>query len=313
MRNHPTRLERAEAALTLKGIGKGIVDKLRKLDPPRHPLPPAPERRKPRASRKRKRGEESTTLTFEPGSFDVSLVLDTREIKNKSERDYIPAQLRECGVDVKVRQLALGDMLWIARRHDDNAELVLDHIVERKTKDDLVRSITDGRFREQKERLTRSGIARVVYIFEDGPAPEFNQQAIDTAIYTTLMVDGFFVKRTTSTDRTIAYLADLHAEITATHGTTQTGIRFDSFNARNTKKARTTLGDLFAKMLATVRDVSGATALEIAAHYKTPSQLIEAYAACSDDDQRQTMVCDALGRKTINRTASKNVWETWCS
>lgn len=58
-----------------------------------------------------------------------------------------------------MRSLDLGDALWIAkRRHnsdsvrrlDEDDEIVLDWIVERKRLDDLVGSIKDGRFREQK-------------------------------------------------------------------------------------------------------------------------------------------------------------------
>jgi crossover junction endonuclease MUS81 len=54
-----------------------------------------------------------------------------------------------------VRKLHVGDFVWVAQETRPRdpvrpAELVLDHIVERKRLDDLCSSIIDGRFREQK-------------------------------------------------------------------------------------------------------------------------------------------------------------------
>ena len=50
---------------------------------------------------------------------------------------------------------------WLSR------ELVLDYVVERKRIDDLVASIRDGRYREQKFRFARSGINRPIYLVEN--------------------------------------------------------------------------------------------------------------------------------------------------
>lgn len=50
----------------------------------------------------------------------------------------------ECTVEV--RQLKLGDYLWVARQKGTNRELVLDCIVERKRLDDLGHSIKSDRY-----------------------------------------------------------------------------------------------------------------------------------------------------------------------
>jgi crossover junction endonuclease MUS81 len=93
------------------------------------------------------------------GSFTVQLVLDTREIRTKTDRDYMQEELAKKGVSPIVRSLELGDALWVAKCHDSRAleaygeegdEVMLDWIVERKRLDDLVGSIKDGRFQEQK-------------------------------------------------------------------------------------------------------------------------------------------------------------------
>lgn len=95
---------------------------------------------------------------LQPSEFDVHLVLDTREIRAKQDRDYIQEELTRKGVKPIMRSLDLGDALWVAKRkgsntlgsESENDEVVLDWVVERKRLDDLVGSIKDGRFHEQK-------------------------------------------------------------------------------------------------------------------------------------------------------------------
>ena len=52
-----------------------------------------------------------------------------------------------------VRKLTIGDYLWICKPRSGSGkdqELVLPFVVERKRLDDLVSSMKDGRFKEQK-------------------------------------------------------------------------------------------------------------------------------------------------------------------
>jgi ERCC4 domain len=93
--------------------------------------------------------------SYPPGSFEVVLVLDSREIKSRRDRDYMRDMLHQRGVTVDVRSLELGDAIWVARQCTDDGpvdELFLDIVLERKRMDDLVSSIKDGRFKEQKVR-----------------------------------------------------------------------------------------------------------------------------------------------------------------
>jgi hypothetical protein len=101
--------------------------------------------------------------SFPPGSFEVMLVLDSREVRSRRDRDYIRDMLQKRGINVDVRSLDLGDVMWVAQKTTDDGpveELFLDIVLERKRMDDLVSSIKDGRFKEQKvERgtLVRAG------------------------------------------------------------------------------------------------------------------------------------------------------------
>ena len=160
-----------------------------------------------------------------PGTFTVQLVLDTREVRSKTDRDYIHDELSKKGIKPILRALELGDFFWVAKMKDPSLllhhgetdehsdELALDWIVERKRLDDLVGSITDGRFSEQKFRLKKSGIRNVVYLIEDFSLSSEKEtrfhEAIQSAIASTQVVNGYFVKRTQKIDETIRYIARL--------------------------------------------------------------------------------------------------------
>lgn len=157
---------------------------------------------------------------FEPiivpaGTFKIQLVIDNREVKTPKDRAFIDDQLYRGGIELQARVLEVGDALWIAKC-DDGREFVLDHIVERKRMDDLVASIKDGRFEEQKFRLKRCGARNVIFVVEDTHLQDVAsyQEAIATALSSTQVVTGFFVKRVPSLDYTIRYLVRLNKKLT---------------------------------------------------------------------------------------------------
>ena len=92
-------------------------------------------------------------LIFPAGSYEIILVLDTREIESKSNRDRFSEKLADKGVKLETRALRLGDVCWIAKRLDgyggEEDECVLDYVLERKRLDDLCSSMRDGRYHEQ--------------------------------------------------------------------------------------------------------------------------------------------------------------------
>jgi crossover junction endonuclease MUS81 len=90
--------------------------------------------------------------TLPPHTFDIILLLDSREMTKRSDRTFIQRELEQRGIQVETRNLELGDVLWVARSKDRRlgGELILDVIIERKCMSDLVASIKDGRYYEQK-------------------------------------------------------------------------------------------------------------------------------------------------------------------
>ena len=114
---------------------------------------------------------DEDTIVLPAGSFEVRMVLDMREIRTTTDRDYISGELKKQGITPVMRALPLGDVLWVAEvnplyadslkaanigdEDEGKLEVVLEHILERKRLDDLISSIKDGRFHEQKFQIAQ--------------------------------------------------------------------------------------------------------------------------------------------------------------
>ncbi|KAL3961945.1 hypothetical protein ACCO45_003468 [Purpureocillium lilacinum] len=283
------------------------------------------------------------TREWHPGSFTVHLVLDVREVRAKTDRDYMQDELAKQGVKPIMRSLA-------ARRGGD--EIVLDWIVERKRLDDLIGSIKDGRFHEQKFRLRRSGVKKVIYIIEDisiDPATlQRYEESVQSAIASTQVVNGYFVKRTAKMDDTIKYLAKLTGmlkrdyerktlNVIPTHVLTAQNylpllsklrerdpllgyyISYPAFASLASKSEMMTLRDVFLKMLMTTRGVTGERALEIQKRWKTPHAFVKAFEACGSGElgrkRKRELVSTELdhlvGRTKISKQLGQKIAEVW--
>jgi len=269
-----------------------------------------------------------TPIILEPGSFTVELVLDVREIRAKTDRDYMQNNLLTSGVKPIMRALELGDILWVAKVRDpgllsrlgaEGNEVLLDYIIERKRLDDLVSSIKDGRFHEQKFRLRKSGIKNVIYIIEEISmnSDHFQkyEEAVQSAIAGTQVVEGYFIKKTQKMDDSIRYLVSmtkllkekyerkpLHLiptkvittgnymplveHLRKTKPATEFHITYSAFASLSSKSETLTLRDVYLKMLMCTRGITGEKALEIQKRWKTPIEFIEAYKKIEEKDGR---------------------------
>lgn len=311
--------------------------------------------------------QTSDPIIVKPGTFEVKMLLDAREIRTTTDRDYIANELKKQGVVAEIRSLPLGDVLWVAKLKpaygsafqyknagDDDegsTEIVLEHVVERKRLDDLVSSIRDGRFHEQKFRLKKSGVRHVTYLVEDysmsAERVEKVGESLESAIASMQVVNDIFVKQTAKMDDTIKYLArmtkslketyehrDLHvlrsgALDVATYLETLESLReaspsnafcttFSAFCSLCDKSNSLTLRDVYLKMLMCTRGVTGDKAIEIQKIWPTPNALIEAYANLGQNQAaKDAMISDQLGnkidRKKIGKTLSTKVAEVWSS
>ncbi|KAJ3035308.1 Crossover junction endonuclease mus81 [Rhizophlyctis rosea] len=232
------------------------------------------------------------------GSFDVHLVLDSREIGDKRDRTYFHEQLLRANTKTLTRALELGDFLWVAKeRYGEQREVVLNHIVERKRMDDLVASIKDGRYKEQKFRLANTA-ANIIYLIEESSAPDLTfKDAVETVMAQISVLHGFTLKRTSTRDDTAAFLAmftkkladlyerndiyalhmrdfdvnsvaDVRKGLEARDGK-QVLLLFEAYQAMTTKSKNLVLQDIWTKQLMSIRGVSAEKASKLVARYPT--------------------------------------------
>lgn len=271
-------------------------------------------------------------------------------------------ELTKKGVRPIMRSMELGDAQWVAKVHDpellrrggaEGDEVVLDYILERKRLDDLIGSIKDGRFREQKFRLKRSGVKHVTYLIEEISLDQSHyskyEEAVQSAIASTQVVDGFTVKRTQKMDDSIRYLARMTEMLKKRYESqplrviptkvitaqnyrpllkhlreTQPGanyyISYPAFASLVSKSDMLTLRDVFLKMLMCTRGVTGEKAIQVQNIWKTPYEFVKAFEQCGSGEasrkRRQELVAGVLGdhavkSRQIGKALSAKIAEVW--
>lgn len=293
---------------------------------------------------------ERITETLRPGEYEIVLVLDSREIQMKQNRTYFQDSLAAKGVPCITRSMDLGDVIWIARpigSTNQAEELFLDYILERKRLDDLVSSIKDGRFIEQKTRLKRSGANKVIYVVENynrEEAERFGAQAVQTAMSCTQIIDGIFLKRTNTIDETVDYLVSatklvkrmyqertLHA--IPGHLITRQNyldlkqaynkkadekeaylVSYPLFGQLNSKNGSTSVHEVYLRMLMTIRGVNAERALSLMKIYPTPKSLLTAFQGKSPEAARnlaKAATQDHINRRRWGAKISESLYDVW--
>ncbi|KAM0912304.1 hypothetical protein ACQ4PT_012975 [Festuca glaucescens] len=131
-------------------------------------------------------------------AYEVVLILDDREtLGPRSRRKFVDNIHSQFHIPVEMKRLPVGDAIWIARHKVLHTEYVLDFIVERKNVDDLVDSIRDNRYKDQKLRMQKCGLRKLIYLVEGDPNTADSVESVKTACFTTEILERFDVQRTT--------------------------------------------------------------------------------------------------------------------
>lgn len=289
---------------------------------------------------------------WKSGSYDIKFLLDNREVFSKQERDFFSSALKDMGINLEVRALPVGDGTWIAVNRHTKQETTLNFIFERKRLDDLAGSILDGRYREQKCRLERTGMETIFYIVEEQTGSDISAfaDAIKTCISMNTTYSGFHTMRTKDPDQTLALISDLTNLINKLYSSktllvleprslsTQEEYKqllgtmraefsdkevvysYNTFHEIMGKTALTSVREMFIRFLMTVRGVSLEKASAIQAQYKTPRALISAYHRCHDeapDGSRcrelvQHALREEVGVRRVGSALSAKLATVWC-
>uniref|UniRef100_A0A914HLG3 Crossover junction endonuclease MUS81 n=1 Tax=Globodera rostochiensis TaxID=31243 RepID=A0A914HLG3_GLORO len=159
---------------------------------------------------------------------------------------------------------------WAGKRH----ELVLDYVVERKTLDDLKRSIKEPRYMEQKQRLRKCGLRNVLFVVEGGTTA--NDRALEQAMVSSGVESGFLVHRTPNVQGTAKFLQHLTRRLTERCAKQQvTGPPFDVFQEQCKKAHAVTVSDCWLRQLTVCPGISVDRAQMVRSRFPTFRSLVE--------------------------------------
>lgn len=284
-----------------------------------------------------------------PGEFEVILVVDNCETTAKCKEEEVIGELRKNGVNPEIMKLNIGDFVWICREtpkpNSNNHhrltisrknDLVLPFVVERKRGDDLASSIKDGRFHEQKIRLTQSGLT-VIYLIEGYVMGKgdygLGDGALCQAIANTQITNEFLIHETTSIKDTCAYLTYMTRHLTTLYQGKKLSscsreewptfksssdanylIKFLDFNEFAVKQRNWTVSEMFVKHLMRLRGLSVDKAQAIVNRYPTLQALLRAYRECATVKEKELMLAHlnfGNGAKTIGPMVSRSVYQLY--
>ncbi|XP_019089376.1 PREDICTED: crossover junction endonuclease MUS81-like [Camelina sativa] len=255
-------------------------------------------------------------------AYDVIMILDDREqFATKGSRSIVDNICSVFKIKIEVRRLPIGDCIWIARHKYQQDEYVLDFIVERKSIDDLHSSIMDNRYKDQKLRLQRSGIKKLIYILEGDPNQSKTSESIKTACFTTEILEGFDVVRTNGLGETLRKYGYLTKSIYQYYKSRVNDDQnkvpvscpsFDDFVKRCQDFDKMTISDVFAIQLMQVPQVTEEIAIAVLDTYPTLLSLASAYSKLDGNVSAQEEMLRNQSNNVICASASKNIYKLVC-
>jgi crossover junction endonuclease MUS81 len=90
-------------------------------------------------------------------------------------------------------------------------------------------------------------------------------------------------------------------------------VRYEAFAALSSKSASLNVGDVFLKMLMSIKGVSAEKAIEIQKHFPTMIKLVDIFASVDEEEGKMLVMeqCSKYGRKKIGKALSQNIYEVF--
>ncbi|KAI3421959.1 hypothetical protein GPALN_012497 [Globodera pallida] len=243
---------------------------------------------------------EPALLTHSAEQFAQShllLITDNREhcagARTQRKAKGIGEHLATMSVSFESRPLSWTN--WAGKRQ----EMVLDYVVERKTLDDLKRSIKEPRYMEQKQRLRKCGLRNVLFVVEGGTTA--NDRALEQAMVSSGVESGFLVHRTPNVQGTAKFLQHLTRRLTERCAKQKvTGPPFDVFQEQCKKAHAVTVSDCWLRQLTVCPGISVDRAQLVRSRFPTFRSLVE---FCRDNNSIDGELT-AIGRELPQLSAA---------
>lgn len=257
----------------------------------------------------------------------VDVVIDNREtdLMNLLRKTY-PMEFR----DLKVEQLPIGDIIIRSQTPDamtdaSSRESKIHYVFERKTMRDLRASIRDGRWKEQKDRLTtwfpKDVVVYIIEKFEGFGEVEADvwtnvaESAQISGVLNTMFRDGIKVVCTRSLEDTVHFLHEFATRCPKyIGGTTETTSgrlpTLEGLKSGATRKQKITKDNIFQLQLCQIPGVSGKISEAFKLRYpKGFSDIFEEYNRINevDDEKKSKLFAQSLKDIPINYDCNKRV------
>lgn len=200
--------------------------------------------------------------------------------------------------------LPIGDFAWL---YDGQ---VLDYIVERKKADDLLSSILDGRYKEQKFRLRHSGFTNIFYLFEGHlkGANTLSERSVQTALLKTRVKDEFKVVSVKTISESVRFLSFLTASIEKrlqTEGKMATIGSFEAFVQNSAKGSNVTVRQIFGLSLKTIPGVGKNAVGEVLRYFGSFRELHRQLRQLGCSSEREEFLRELLRGSGVPRQLPK--------
>jgi len=218
-------------------------------------------------------GHSLTPNTQKKEEASTLLLIDSRENKRREDPFYFQRALSRAGVASETRVLSAGDFVW--SKVENSCEIFGGTLIERKTVADLLSSLRDGRYRDQKQRLSRIE-GRKIYLIEG--APPADRPSVTKAFYTSLIKiaqEGFLAINTHSTEETLGTIDQIHRYVQKEKRTEGTRLENIMKNSRKTHIEERSPEERSAIFIHSIKGVSYECAQEIVRDLGTLQQIAD--------------------------------------
>jgi crossover junction endonuclease MUS81 len=237
----------------------------------------------------------------------MNLIIDNRE------KDLI-TYCNEKNLVFSKSNLNLGDMVY----SENENEFI---IIERKTISDLLASIKDGRYREQKLRLLQKSYqgVNVYYLIEGNIVNSSKSDIVYSCIINMMIRDNLKIIFSKNIEETYNYLLKLSKKC----------IEFKDILIKNTsseqsqpesnkeyievikseKKKNMTKDTCYMAMLKQIPGVSANSAKAIFKNYNSMNELIKAYDLLENENDKKLLLTDIIiGKRKLGKVLSEKIF-----
>lgn len=245
------------------------------------------------------------------------MIIDNRE------KDLIKL-LNEKKIEIECQNLELGDIVF-TNNESGNKELIM---IERKTVDDLMASIKDGRHREQKIRLLKKqkdGV-HIYYLIEGSLLYHKKKETLYSSILNTMMRDNIKIIFSRNIEETITYLIKMSekldfCKISKKPQLSDNKSSNDTVSNENVsnqyldtikscKKENLTKEICYQAMLKQIPGVSTGCAESISKIYPSFNDLLNKYKELENEDEKKHLLSQIMIKKRkIGNKLSEKIYE----